>query len=198
MGLYLCYCGNEFVVQVSSINTEHTLSCGCYRKGKLQQRLTTHGLRNHKLYSIYAAIIQRVSNHNHLSFKNYGGRNIDACDEWKSDFKLFYDWATSNGYREGLSIDRIDNDGNYEPNNCRWVSRTIQNRNTRRIRCNNRSGYRGVGFYKPRDKWRARIRVDNNLIHLGYFNTSLEAGMAYDKYVFDNKLEHTTNNLNRS
>nr|DAU26384.1 MAG TPA: PVL ORF-50-like family [Caudoviricetes sp.] len=66
-------------------------------------------------------------------FKNYGGRGITVCDEWRNDFKAFYDWSISHGWKKDLYIDRIDNDGNYDPSNCRWTTMTVQANNTRRI-----------------------------------------------------------------
>ena len=74
---------------------------------------------------------QRCSNPNHKSYHNYGGRGIIVCDEWKNNYQAFYDWSMNNGYKEGLSIDRINNNGNYEPSNCRWTDKITQNNNTR-------------------------------------------------------------------
>lgn len=90
-----------------------------------------HGLRKHPLYSVWANIKTRCYNQNDVHYERWGGRGITVCDEWKNDFQTFYDWAMSNGYQDNLTLDRIDNDGNYEPSNCRWVTTTIQNRNKR-------------------------------------------------------------------
>ena len=100
----------------------------------------------------------------------------------------FYNWAMSNGYSDDLSIDRINNDGNYEPNNCRWVTQTIQNRN-QRIQTNNTSGYKGVHFNKRLDKHMARIQINKKRIYLGSFSTPEEAGIAYNNYIIENNLE---------
>ena len=115
---------------------------------------TKHGLSSHKLYSIWEAMVQRCSNENNKVFKHYGKRGVNICTDWRINFMSFYNWSIDNGYKKGLTIDRINNDGNYEPNNCRWVKQSIQIRNTRRVRITNISGYRGVGFYKKTNRFR--------------------------------------------
>ena len=178
-----CECGNKFELQTYRINkvTKQCKSCSS----------TTHGLRNHRLYSIFDHMIQRTENKNYKSFSHYGGRGISICKEWRRDFVCFYEWALSNGYEDNLSIDRIDVNGNYEPSNCRWTTQSIQCRNTRVLRANNSSGYRGV--YKNGKKFVAKITVDYKSITIGTFNTDIEAAKAYDKYVTDNLLEHNIN-----
>lgn len=93
-----------------------------------------HGKRKTRLYRIWANIKTRCTNVNDPHFKRYGGRGITICDEWKNDFKAFYDWSMLNGYADDLTIDRINNDGNYCPANCRWVTVAEQNRNKRNVK----------------------------------------------------------------
>ena len=90
----------------------------------------THHQSGTKLYDVWCAAKARCNNPKNKNYKHYGGRGIKVCDEWENSFQAFYEWAMANGYKEGLSIDRIDNDGNYEPANCRWVTQEEQ--------CNNR------------------------------------------------------------
>lgn len=123
-----CDCGNLTKVQTAYLNNAHTKSCGCLQK----TTVTTHGKKKTKLYGVWASMKERCINIKHPAYENYGGRGITMCDEWREDFQTFYDWAMESGYQEGLTIDRKDNDGNYEPSNCRWVTCKIQGNNTRR------------------------------------------------------------------
>lgn len=191
-GIYKCFCGTEFKSTTNGINNGNSKSCGCLNLLKIKERSITHGLSNHNLYSRWLNIKQRTSD---ISNNTYGGRGISICDEWKNDFLSFYNWAISNGYREDLSIDRIDVNGNYEPSNCRWANANTQARNTRILSSANTTGYRGVTFAKKRNRYVSVVGVNYIHIQLGYFKTALEAAKAYDRYVIDNNLEHTINGV---
>ena len=142
-GLYRCgLCGEEFRTQIFRVKSGETNSCGCYQKRRTSETHKTHGLNSTRLYKIWSNIKDRTLNPKHKAYQDYGGRGITICDEWKNDFIPFYDWAMSNGYSDELSIDRIDNDGNYCPENCRWTTRVIQGRN-QRMQKNNTSGFKG-------------------------------------------------------
>lgn len=196
IGLYLCDCGNEFITRHEYIKSGHTKSCGCLHKKRASETSIKHGHTRTRIYRIWCHMKERCYTSSCKSYCNYGDRGIIVCNSWKNDFKSFYDWAINSGYKENLTIDRINNDGNYEPSNCRWTDLSTQSSNTRVIRKTNTSGYRGVSKIKY-NKWRAVITSKGNHIHLGCFNTAEEAGYAYDKYIFENKLEHNSNGLYR-
>lgn len=126
-----CDCGNQTIVSSGDLISGKQKSCGCYRQETNIANSTTHGLTNHRLYHTYHNMIARCYNPKSQYYCYYGGRDIKVCDEWKNDFQIFYNWAISNGYKDTLTIDRIDNNGNYEPDNCRWVTQHQQNRNQR-------------------------------------------------------------------
>lgn len=125
-----CECGTIKDVTLNSIRNGNTVSCGCYNQEKAGTNLVTHNYSKERLYRIWKDMKRRCKNKNRRNYHNYGGRGIKVCDEWDSDYLNFRDWSIKNGYSDELSIDRIDNDGNYEPNNCRWISQQLQLINT--------------------------------------------------------------------
>lgn len=126
-----CDCGNLKVVRGSHLKSGKIQSCRCLQKEKAKELATEHGLSKTKLAKIWDGIKERCYNPNCKSYKNYGARGIKMCSEWKFNFIAFYKWAMENGYKEGLSIDRINVNGHYEPFNCRWITHKEQMNNTR-------------------------------------------------------------------
>lgn len=126
-----CECGNEITALAGNLKRGHTTSCGCVQSEARKKVHTKHGASNHRLYNTWTNMKQRCYNPNSRDYKNYGERGISICEEWKNDFQAFYSWAMANGYKDNLTIDRIDVNGNYEPSNCRWVTMLVQRHNRR-------------------------------------------------------------------
>lgn len=125
-----CDCGNIHITTFASLRSGECISCGCYQKETIGKLRRTHGCSNTRLYKIWKSIRQRCYNTNDAQYFRYGGRGIKLCDEWQ-DFVNFKTWSENNGYSSLLTIDRINNDGNYEPSNCRWADMKTQTRNRR-------------------------------------------------------------------
>ncbi len=127
-----CECGERRTFGCDDLRMGDSKSCGCLNRQSSSQRFTTHGSTNTRLYGVWKTMKTRCFNPNHDYFKGYGGRGITICKEWIHNFAAFRDWAMSNGYRNGLSIERKDNNGNYEPSNCKWATPKEEARNTHR------------------------------------------------------------------
>lgn len=124
MWLCECECGRCVTVNTGNLRSGHITSCGCKRVDVARKKATKHGQRKSRLYQIFATMKKRCYVPTSINFSNYGGRGIKICEEWLNDFQAFYDWAMANGYADNLTIDRINNDGNYEPSNCQWITRS--------------------------------------------------------------------------
>lgn len=132
----VCECGNKKVIEAYSLKSGNTQSCGCIEK--LKPNAQKHGMHGTRLYNIWSGMKSRCYCKTSSRYKYYGERGIKVCDEWLHDFQAFYDWAMANGYDDTLTIDRIDVNGNYEPDNCRW--------STEQEQCNNRTTNRMIGY----------------------------------------------------
>ena len=128
-----CECGSICVVRGSKLTSGHTKSCGCYNRDNVKERSSTHGMSRTRLYNIWRVMLKRCYYKNATNYESYGGRGVRVCDEWR-DFVEFQKWALTHGYSDELTIDRISNDGDYTPENCRWVDMMVQSRNTSRNR----------------------------------------------------------------
>lgn len=155
-----CECGNIVEVNCNQLKQGKTKSCGCYHLEQVSKAHVKHEKRNTKLYSVFASMKQRCYNKNNTRYKHYGGRGIKICDEWLNDFMTFYDWAMNNGYKEGLSIDRIDNNKGYSPNNCHWV--------TNKENVNNRRNTKYItykGITKPLADWCDILKINYDTLY---------------------------------
>lgn len=130
-----CDCGNTQEVQGGHLRGGKIISCGCYQTENNRRKATRHGRCGSKLHRIWLAMRQRCNNPKCKDYVNYGARGISVCDAW-SDFSVFESWALSNGYEEGLTIERVNVLKGYHPDNCTWIPRCEQNKNTRRTRNN--------------------------------------------------------------
>lgn len=150
-----CDCGKEVVALSNNLRRGLTQSCGCAHKGANK----THGQSDTRMYSIWCGMKQRCNGINTSSYKEYGGRGILVCAEWLNSFETFKKWAIENGYTDVLSIDRINNDGNYSSDNCRWAADKEQCRNRRsnRILTNN-------GIAKTVAEWSEETGIKSNTI----------------------------------
>ena len=131
-----CDCGTERIVRGKNLKSGAIVSCGCYQRAVVKDMFTTHNGSKTRLYFVWDGMIGRCYRKKSAHYKDYGGRGITICDEWRHSFETFRDWAMANGYDETAprgqcTIDRIDANGNYEPSNCRWVTQKEQNGNKR-------------------------------------------------------------------
>lgn len=132
--MFKCDCGNETVLNINGVVNGHIKNCGCKRSIRCKKSATDHGLSDTRLYRIFRGMKTRCYNANSKDYNRYRARGINICKEWLENFTNFYNWSMSNGYKDDLTIDRIDFNGNYCPDNCRWVDLKIQNNN----RCSNK------------------------------------------------------------
>jgi hypothetical protein len=126
-----CDCGNETIVEGCSLTSGNTRSCGCFGRERSSEANKTHGMKHTRIYRVWSSMKTRCANPNHCHYQDYGGRGITVCDEWIHSFEAFRDWAILHGYTDDLQIDRIDNDGGYSPENCRFVTPAKNDRNRR-------------------------------------------------------------------
>lgn len=150
-------------------------------------------MKHHRLCKTWEGMIARCYHKTNISYKNYGAIGITVCKRWHDVRNFIEDMEGL--HKEGLTLDRIDNNKSYSKENCRFQTRSIQMQNTRRIYNHNKSGYRGVSLDKINKTWRATVGINKKKIQLGRFKTPLEAAKIRDQYVIDNNLEHTLNGV---
>jgi len=143
--LFRCDCGNEIVCAACGVKSGNTKSCGCLKREKshktgvrtiklIHQNQITHNMTGKRIYRIYKNMKTRCYNPKTKCYPHYGGKGIKICNEWLNDPCTFINWALSHGYNDSLTIDRIDSDGDYCPENCRFITQAMQTQNTSRNR----------------------------------------------------------------
>lgn len=162
-----CDCGKDVVIAANHLLRGATKSCGCYNIEKSKERCkylgesaSKHNLSNHRLYRIWSGMKSRCYNSNNPNYKWYGNKNIQVCSEWKNDFKAFYDWSMKNGYKEHLTIDRINGSKDYSPDNCRWVNNIQQ--------VNNKSNNRYITYKhktKTLSEWSRIVNIPQDTLY---------------------------------
>lgn len=177
-----CDCGRLYKREYFKLKYGIVAQCReCYLQ-------TRHHLNNTKLHRCWSAMKQRCYNKKEKAYKDYGARGIKVCEQWKNDFLSFYNWATTHGYSDNLSIDRINVDGDYCPKNCRWTDQHTQSANTRKPKTNT-TGRRGVSFHKCTGKYRAYICIHRKIHNLGEFDTIEQAANARKDFIKNNNLK---------
>jgi hypothetical protein len=167
----VCDCGKEKDVCYSSLLRGLTKSCGCLQNEVRSLTHKTHGSTKTRLYKIFHCMLKRCYNENAANYERYGGRGIRICDEWHNNFIAFQKWALSHGYNDTLSIDRINSNGNYCPENCRWANNTTQVRNRR-----NTATITFHGEKKSVAEWAAILGIKR-----GTLARRIRTGMAIEK-----------------
>lgn len=192
--IYECpFCGEHFKGTPKSIAKGFKASCGCYRPLSSKGKKFKHGLSRTKIHRRWCMMIARCESPNMGGYKNYGGRGITVCDEWKEDFMSFYNWAMTHGYASDLQIDRKDNDGNYSPENCRFVTRAENCQNKVSRTKVSWSGYKGISKRinrKGEERFSPYIRAFGVIHCLGTFIEIKEAIQAYNNFIIKNKWNH--------
>lgn len=176
---FLCECGKEITCRVDEVfsGKRRRESCGCTHKFNIK-----HGMSKHKLMRTLADIKQRCLNPNCKAYSRYGAKNINICDEWKNNSNSFFEWSINNGYQENLTIDRINNNLGYTPENCRWVDKSTQSAN--------RKNKGNIDFCKNKNLWRLRIVFRGKVLLSRYSHKKEELVAIRNSFISNNMLPH--------
>lgn len=173
-------CGNDTIKKGTQVKNGYVKSCGCMRDEKFKQVTTKHGLSKSPLYKKWLAMKARCNNPSTTNYYRYGGRGIKVCERWNDSFEAFYN-DLNKTYFDGAELDRIDNDGNYDPDNCRWVTHKENSNNRKKY--SNKTGYTGVYYKHHINKYVAYFYVNRKQIHVGSFETPQEASKAREQAI---------------
>lgn len=174
----ICDCGNATIVMAAKLNNGHTKSCGCLRKQSPANK--THGLRNTPTFACWANMKNRCEKDYIQNFDNYKARGISYDPRWENFINFLQDMGEA---PEGMSLDRIDVNGNYCKENCRWVDRSMQMHNRRKMKMRNEntySEYVGVSWSETSRKFVSKLVKNGKVVHREYFDSEYEAAVAYD------------------
>lgn len=196
-GLYECKCGKEARSRMKNSKTKEPDAKQCFDCGRKETSVKnkSHGHNTRlsgktRMYHSWDGMKQRCLNEKSAKYGDYGGRGIKMCKEWH-EFSAFMEWAELNGYKSHLEIDRIDNDGDYSPDNCRWADRKTQCANRRKKQgCTSR--YIGVNLHTE-GVYAARCSVNNKTVYIGTYDNQVQAAVERDAYIINNNLYHKLN-----
>lgn len=169
-----CDCGNSIVVRSDSLTSGNTKSCGCFNIDSHKR----NSIKKHKLYRVYWGMKQRCYCEEDRAYKWYGAKSVKICDEWLNSYESFYNWCMNNGYKEGLTIDRINCNGNYEPSNCRFITMQEQLNNTNRNRI---FTYNGESLNIV--QWSRKLGISQNTLYARLITYHWETEKALTKPV---------------
>lgn len=171
-------CDLEFQTPPSNIKSTCGKSCSVL----LRELKKPNARSRSRLYRIWCCMKSRCKGHGELAKKYYADRGISVCEKWASSFVAFEEWAKTNGYSDGMSIDRIDGSLGYNPDNCRWATAAQQSQNKAIRQVQKTSKYKGVSWSSERSKWVAQGNANKKFFHIGRFNSEEDAAKAYDTW----------------
>ena len=203
--IFECKCGNKFESDIRNVKSGNTQSCGCVGSKKTIERnikfgetgeLRKHGMSFDPIYQVWMGMKRRCYDKKNVRYKYYGGKGIIVCKEWMDDFMAFYNYVSKLDHfgENGYTLDRVDNDGNYEPGNVRWATYQMQAIN-RGIQRNNRTGYTGVSIDSRSGKYMSSVTVMGKVKNLGLYDTPEEAVSVRNEYIESKRLLLSQQNI---